>query len=291
MLLCPILQKLKLQRSSSTGAQHKVLGPILNEWYAGCEIIGNQLFSTQGEDNYQETPVLEAMEKGTLLCTAAEKSDLNRVKELLRCGADANIIDAYGQTALHMAVQRDHFDLIKILLERGANMHKPDARGWTPKEIAQEHGNNDVSELLSGYENRTKLLGDDQTQTADRHRNSLIQSNCKFSSPFRYRKHAEMMPVTCFEGENHSVDSNHTKLESKRITVHMHPQISERSPEQFGKLINLPDSLQELFRIGGKYCLILQILTPNLEEKRGKKKQVLSLVTMLVRTHISSLIK
>jgi len=267
MLLCTILQKLELHESSFTGVWHKDPRLCLKEWYNGGEINGNQLPSAQREDNYQETPVLEAMEKGTLLCTAAANSDLNKVRELLRCGADANLIDANGRTALHAAVQKGHIDLIKMLLEHGANMHKPDPRGWTPKAMVQEHGKNDICELLLSYEKRKRLFGDDQRQTASSNQNSPVQSNWEWNTAFRYPRHVKTMTTTCSESESHSDDNNNMKLNSRRVTIHMHPQKSDRSPEQFGKLINLPGSLQELLRIGGKYCLLCKTLTQKPEIK------------------------
>ena len=266
MLLCTILQKLELLESSLTGVWHKDPRLFLNEWCNGGAINGNQLPSAQREDNYQET---DAMESRTPLCTAAANSDVNKVRELLRCGADANLIDAYGRTAIHAAVRKGHIDPLKMLLEHGANMHEPDPCGWTLKAMAQENGQSDICELLLSYENRKRLLGDDQRQTANSRQSSLTQSNWEWCTALRYRKYVETMTTTCSESENHSVDSNDMKLNSRRVTIHMHPQKSDRSPQKFGKLINLPGSLQELLRTGGKYCLLLQ----NIDQKPEIKMQ------------------
>ncbi|ONK81091.1 uncharacterized protein A4U43_C01F25180 [Asparagus officinalis] len=243
MLLCTILQKLELHENSFPRVRHKDIQLILNE-LSSSEINSNQLYSTQHEDNYQEESILETMERGTLLCRAVTNTDLNTVRELLRCAADANLTDAYGRTALHTAVQRGHIGLIKMLLEHGADMHKQDPHGWTPKAITQEHGKEEIGELLSNYENRKRLFGDDQMQTVNSRRNSLSQSNWEWNTPFRYPKHAD--------SESHSVDSKAKKLYNRRVAIHIHPGKSKQPSEQFGKLINLPGSIQELLRIGGQ---------------------------------------
>ncbi|RRT82317.1 hypothetical protein GW17_00049964 [Ensete ventricosum] len=49
-----------------------------------------------------------------------------------------------------------------------------------------------------------------------------------------------------------SVDSDKRQMVSKRVVIHMHKTKSRSSRELMGKLINLPDSLEELFKITGQ---------------------------------------
>lgn len=227
--------------------QHKDTWSFQNELFDGkCR---NQFPTTGHQEVCQESTLLNPMEKGTLLCTAAANSDLETKRELLRSRTDA-----YSQTALHAAVQKSHYGITK--LEQGANMHKPDADGLTPIAMAQKHGASDMCELLSSYECKRKFVGHDQILTANSNRNNHNQSNSTRSTQFRHPKHIETMTTTCLETESPTAKSNAKECTNKRVTIHIHSERSERSTENFGKLICLPDSIEDLLRIAGKHCLI-----------------------------------
>jgi ankyrin repeat protein len=66
-------------------------------------------------------------------------------------GADPNIQDVYGRTALMFAAGKGHFDIVKLLLIYGANPHLRDDQGNTAYMYAVRHGHQDVAELLSKY--------------------------------------------------------------------------------------------------------------------------------------------
>lgn len=62
---------------------------------------------------------------------AAEANDTARVEWLLNHGAEVDRTST-GETALHMAVQRDSREAVDLLLRAGANPNQPDVDGWTP---------------------------------------------------------------------------------------------------------------------------------------------------------------
>ena len=59
---------------------------------------------------------------------AAAGGDLERVKQLLHDGQDANAFDDLGKTPLHYAAERRHLDVMRLLLASGANVNAHDER-------------------------------------------------------------------------------------------------------------------------------------------------------------------
>jgi ankyrin repeat protein len=81
----------------------------------------NRIF---GRSDDAQSPILvEAVRRYT--------GDIKIVSSLLNAGADANMRDSRGETALFVASERDD-PLVALLLDRGADPGLPDLRGATP---------------------------------------------------------------------------------------------------------------------------------------------------------------
>jgi ankyrin repeat protein len=65
---------------------------------------------------------------------AAQRGDIDAVKEFLARGSDINAFDEISFTPLHHAAKEGHLDLVKVLLEAGAdvNAHEEARIGNTP---------------------------------------------------------------------------------------------------------------------------------------------------------------
>ncbi|MBA0691272.1 hypothetical protein Goari_008907 [Gossypium aridum] len=145
-----------------------------------------------------------------------------------------------GQTALHDAVPKGHIEMVKILVEGGAGVNKPDARARKPKASAEQQGSKSIYELLQTYEKNKNL--------DDVHRIDIIgpeTTEDPKNSPNRNRNWAQNF----FNSPIYREVIIPTK---KRVTIHMHLQSSCTSSRQLGKLILLPDSIQELLRVAGE---------------------------------------
>ncbi len=70
--------------------------------------------------------------------------DAERVKELLKKGADPNTQDEKGQTPLHIAASEGHVDVVKLLLVYGADPTVKDKDGKTPLDLARAWGHREV---------------------------------------------------------------------------------------------------------------------------------------------------
>ena len=76
---------------------------------------------------------------------------LNKARILLSAGLKTNLVDAYGSTALHVAVKNDDLKFIKFLLASGAKLDDKDNRGKTPYDVAVMNGRRMVQGLLDQF--------------------------------------------------------------------------------------------------------------------------------------------
>ncbi|MBX7057207.1 MAG: ankyrin repeat domain-containing protein [Leptospirales bacterium] len=73
----------------------------------------------------------------SLLDTAAMNGHVELVRYLLESGANPNVADRGGWTALHFGVnctegERETREIVSLLLQRGANVNAQDSTGFTP---------------------------------------------------------------------------------------------------------------------------------------------------------------
>ena len=83
-----------------------------------------------------------------------EEYRLDIIKELIRAGANLDLVDNSGFTPLHLSVLTDQIDITKELLENGADIRKPVMNesnrfnGRNAYYMAIEKGNREMTELL-----------------------------------------------------------------------------------------------------------------------------------------------
>lgn len=85
---------------------------------------------------------------GTPLMAAVYKNNNDIAKMLLDLGADANIADTKGTTALHYAIMFKNIDLIKVLIDNGADIKLKDNKGLSPLDLAELDKNEHILEIL-----------------------------------------------------------------------------------------------------------------------------------------------
>ena len=80
---------------------------------------------------------------------AAEKGNIEAVKQHLAAGADVNAKDYRGGTPLQFAVGRGRKEIIELLIAKGADVNaKIDGAGLTPLHMASGSGRYEIVELL-----------------------------------------------------------------------------------------------------------------------------------------------
>jgi ankyrin repeat protein len=97
------------------------------------------------------------------LADAAERGDRAGVRTLLGKGADANLGQVDGMTALHWATYRDDLETARLLVQAKADVKLANRYGVAPLSLACVNGNEAMVELLlgAGADPNTKLGGDE----------------------------------------------------------------------------------------------------------------------------------
>jgi ankyrin repeat protein len=87
----------------------------------------------------------------TDLHKAASAGDVERVKELLKKGADPNTKDEKGRTPSHEAAYWGHVNVVRLLLVYGADPAVKDEYGGTPLDLARAEGRHKVVSVIKEW--------------------------------------------------------------------------------------------------------------------------------------------
>ena len=85
------------------------------------------------------------------IVTAAYEGDFELVKSLVDEGAELDITDDFGSTAVIVASEQGYDAIVEFLLGRGANINAMDSDGDTALDIARYHGRISTVEILIAY--------------------------------------------------------------------------------------------------------------------------------------------
>lgn len=77
-----------------------------------------------------------------------EEADIDKIKELIRDGADVNIKADRGETALMEASRNGWEDVVEMLIHSGAKVDLKDMDGWSAIMWAVFNGYDEIRELL-----------------------------------------------------------------------------------------------------------------------------------------------
>ncbi|KAF3654771.1 Potassium channel KAT2 [Capsicum annuum] len=147
-----------------------------------------------------------------------------------------------GQTVLdRSAVSKGRIEMALSPQERRRKEDQLDSKGWIAIAREKRGGNKSMHEFLSSYVNKSELNELDS--------NFIRLDEETKSSQFKPSRNE----VSCssYSGNTSQTGTIGKKSIKKRVTIHMKENINSLQ-EQNGKLIILPDTLEELFRIAGQ---------------------------------------
>ncbi len=78
---------------------------------------------------------------------------MDRVRALIRAGADVNAANNYGANAMQLAAEVAHVELLDMLLDAGADVDSPNPEGQTALMLVARTGNLDAARLLVKKDN------------------------------------------------------------------------------------------------------------------------------------------
>ncbi|WJX22623.1 hypothetical protein P8452_11911 [Trifolium repens] len=186
-------------------------------------------------------------------------TDLGLVLQKLLHGVPNNMIPEDGKRDLHAATLTAHkgkLDIVEILLERDAKAHNTNAIGWTQKALVQQLPNKSFSDHTMNYESE---------KNSDEHRIEIVEPQILKlgrNGSTRNSRQDDVRTIN-FPVEKVYTDANSRNsncpgeiemawFTKKRVTIHSLSEWRSSSHGQHGKLIILPDSLEELLKIAGE---------------------------------------
>src|SRR5688572_574106 len=87
----------------------------------------------------------------TLLGLASLQGFVRTVKTMIAAGADVNMRDTWGGTALYHAAFSGHREIVRLLLKAGAKTNLKRRDDATPASIARERGFPEIAELIEKH--------------------------------------------------------------------------------------------------------------------------------------------
>ncbi|KAK8568112.1 hypothetical protein V6N12_006676 [Hibiscus sabdariffa] len=164
---------------------------------------------------YHCASISDQFTTGDLLCTAAKRDDLAVMQELLKQGLNVDAKDRSGLTALQVAMIEKHDQMVNLLVMNGAETANANIHEFSPSTL---------NEMLQKQEIDHQITGTDSVSPSMK----LVASN----QVGRVGKSVDHPRVRIYNG---------------------HPLIRKESLcMETGKLIRLPDSLEELMNFAGE---------------------------------------
>ena len=93
-------------------------------------------------------PNVGGLQGRPILLAYVWRDNKKATERLLALGANVNLQDADGDTALHGAAETGNVEIMRMLLDKGANLNAKNKQGGTPLMWAAVFGNDDAVRLL-----------------------------------------------------------------------------------------------------------------------------------------------
>lgn len=176
---------------------------------------------------YQLAALSDPHTAGDLLCTAAKRNDLTVMSELLKQGLNVDSKDHRGITAIQIALEENHADMVQLLVMNGADVAGIRTHEFSASTLSEMLQKLEIGHLITVHEaipSEVVLRGRDQE-------------------------------------EQEHIWGRSNGIKCLRVSIYRgHPIVRrEKGFMEAGKLIRLPESLEELKTIAGKISNFPQV--------------------------------
>uniref|UniRef100_A0A7N0VGL3 Potassium channel n=1 Tax=Kalanchoe fedtschenkoi TaxID=63787 RepID=A0A7N0VGL3_KALFE len=241
-----LLKKLEdLQRLGITDPEASPCSNF-NTWKnRGLNERGYANFEKQARD--QPAPK-EEWKSNCMRPDATNAMQTDRSCELGNDTIDLHITTDAAQITLQNPICMGVLNPVKLLLEEGGNMHGTEA-GLPPKIAAEWHRNRRVPDLLHGCKNAPIS---EQCKFACAHTH-VINTTTTLNREMNEDAHNENI-ISSSNGISSAGCGGQDATKCKQMRVSIHRQLQSNCTQQkvAGKLILLPDSMEELLKVAGK---------------------------------------
>nr|CAB64728.1 putative potassium channel [Arabidopsis thaliana] len=206
---------------------------------------------------------------GYFSCLAVGQNNLNALKDIVKYGGDISLSDVNGTTALHRAVSEGNLEIVQFLLEKGADMDKPDVYGWTARALAEHQGHEDIKALFYNQrpvERKTILVsGTPEIKPLMKHSSEPVMTHhhSREAMPPLARAVSQRRKLSNFKNSLFGImsaaktgdeggASTRTGISEGVGGVYPARVTISGEASSSGKVVKLPDSLEELIEIGEK---------------------------------------
>lgn len=149
----------------------------------------------------------------TLLMYATTQGYYDVAKELLRAGANPNLCNDKGETALIWASYKQRTTLVELLLSYGANPNIADKDGDSPMGLAKDKGHKIIEEKLAVARRKYPVYAPDPQIKKDRQLVQAVDANDPYSVADALRAGAnpnlrinDNIPLLCSAAEDDKID-------------------------------------------------------------------------------------
>ncbi|KAL3676271.1 hypothetical protein R1sor_026219 [Riccia sorocarpa] len=210
---------------------------------------------------------------GNLFCTAVSEGNRVLLQKFLDYGVDVNVRSSEGQTALHVVVKENQKRTVEFLLLKGADPNTPDLEGVTPLALARQQNFEELENILAAFPAVTKVHEREaKVKVMELKRQSSRLPRAKFHSdgdvlrPIMNGRIHKLHTKDSGCGSNNLLQFINKGLKQenglnspsgrnnqwrKRVTIYPHHPFRDKARTRLGKVILLPDSLDELLRVAG----------------------------------------
>ncbi|MFC4740029.1 ankyrin repeat domain-containing protein [Flavobacterium ponti] len=117
-------------------------------------MLGNVALASNVVNNTTKNAVSYEKSDVNPLCLAISKGDIATVKQIISYGIDVNDTTNRGMTPLMYAAIYNQSEIAALLLEKGADVNMKDKSGSTALDHAKTSGSNEVIEILKPTKKR-----------------------------------------------------------------------------------------------------------------------------------------